>query len=235
MTGPSTAIALSTRGRTSRTLAHIGRLPPPRQIRASVVARSQLAIGSMQKCSDNPAARFWISRISGDEIGRRYADRRCRFTSGHARSGSRPLVVGWRRTSSLAGVCLGAGANLATLVVIVWIVELLVALVVPRHAAGAEHSKDDNANQAGRSCRFTLVPSIEGRFSTSGWDRSTVGRGALALRPGFSAQARKPPTAHRASRGGRRGLLVLTAGSGGPTSTGVIPPFRWLRLYPMSA
>jgi hypothetical protein len=34
----------------------------------------------------------------------------------------------------------------------------------------------------------------------------------LALRPGFSPQARMPPTAHRASRGARRGLLVLTAG-----------------------
>src|SRR5207248_11783318 len=42
-------------------------------------------------------------------------------------------------------------------------------------------------------------------------DRSRVG-GQLALRPGFSAQARMPPTALRAPRGERRGLLVLTAG-----------------------
>jgi hypothetical protein len=35
----------------------------------------------------------------------------------------------------------------------------------------------------------------------------------LALRPGFSAQAQMPPTARSASRGERRGLLVLTAGS----------------------
>ena len=34
----------------------------------------------------------------------------------------------------------------------------------------------------------------------------------LALRPESSAQARKPPTARSAPRGGRRGLLVLTAG-----------------------
>jgi hypothetical protein len=42
-------------------------------------------------------------------------------------------------------------------------------------------------------------------------DRSTVVR-ELVLRPGFSSQARMPPTACPASRGGRRGLLVLTAG-----------------------
>ena len=45
----------------------------------------------------------------------------------------------------------------------------------------------------------------------NGPNRSTVG-GELALRPGFSPQARLPPTACSASRGGRRGLLVLTAG-----------------------
>jgi uncharacterized protein YjbI with pentapeptide repeats len=42
-------------------------------------------------------------------------------------------------------------------------------------------------------------------------DRSTVG-GQLALRPEFSARVRMPPTARSAPRGGRRGLLVLTAG-----------------------
>jgi hypothetical protein len=42
-------------------------------------------------------------------------------------------------------------------------------------------------------------------------DRSRVGR-QLALRPGFSALARMPPTALRAPRGERPGLLVLTAG-----------------------
>jgi hypothetical protein len=42
--------------------------------------------------------------------------------------------------------------------------------------------------------------------------RSTVVH-ELALRPGFSAQARMPSTALRAPRGVRRGLLVLTAGS----------------------
>jgi hypothetical protein len=40
---------------------------------------------------------------------------------------------------------------------------------------------------------------------------SSVGRW-LALRPEFSARARMPPTALSAPRGGRRGLLVLTAG-----------------------
>lgn len=34
----------------------------------------------------------------------------------------------------------------------------------------------------------------------------------LALRPGFSAQARMPPTVRPAPRRERRGLLVLTAG-----------------------
>jgi hypothetical protein len=52
-------------------------------------------------------------------------------------------------------------------------------------------------------------------FSGSGQvtarDRSTVER-ELALRPGFSARARMPPTARSAPRGERRGLLVLTAG-----------------------
>ena len=50
----------------------------------------------------------------------------------------------------------------------------------------------------------------------------------LALRPGFSPQARMPPTARSASRGGRRGLLVLTAGPVS-CSTGVTPPARWPR------
>jgi hypothetical protein len=42
-------------------------------------------------------------------------------------------------------------------------------------------------------------------------DRSRV-EWELALRPGFSAQARMPPTARFAPRGERHGLLVLTAG-----------------------
>ena len=50
----------------------------------------------------------------------------------------------------------------------------------------------------------------------------------LALRPGFSPQARMPPTARSASRGERHGLLVLTAGPVA-CSTGVTPPARWLR------
>ena len=49
----------------------------------------------------------------------------------------------------------------------------------------------------------------------------------LALRPGFSPHARIPPTARPAPRGGRRGLLVLTAGR--CCSTGVTPPARWPR------
>jgi hypothetical protein len=46
---------------------------------------------------------------------------------------------------------------------------------------------------------------------TAACDRSSVGKW-LALRPEFSAQALMPPTALLAPRGGRRGLLVLTAG-----------------------
>jgi hypothetical protein len=38
----------------------------------------------------------------------------------------------------------------------------------------------------------------------------------LALRPEFSAQARMPATARCVPRGGRRGVLVLTAGLGAP-------------------
>ena len=53
------------------------------------------------------------------------------------------------------------------------------------------------------------------KFFTSGShnarDRSRVEQ-ELALRPGFSAQSRMPPTARPASRGEGRGLLVLTAG-----------------------
>ena len=45
----------------------------------------------------------------------------------------------------------------------------------------------------------------------NGPNRSTV-VSELALRPGFSPQARMPPTARSAPRGGRCGLLVLTAG-----------------------
>jgi hypothetical protein len=51
-------------------------------------------------------------------------------------------------------------------------------------------------------------------------DRSTVDS-ELALRPGFSTQTRMPPTARSAPRGGRRGLLVLTAG-----------PVPYFRRYP---
>ena len=50
-----------------------------------------------------------------------------------------------------------------------------------------------------------------GLLHIDGRKRSTVDR-ELALRPGFSAQARMPPTARPAPQGGRRVLLVLTAG-----------------------
>ena len=69
-----------------------------------------------------------------------------------------------------------------------------------------------------------------GRFVSRGTqvpNGSTV-VGELALRPGFSPQARIPPTTHSASRGARRGLLVLTAGPAA-CSTGVTPPARWPR------
>ena len=68
----------------------------------------------------------------------------------------------------------------------------------------------------------------------NGCNRSRVGR-ELALRPGFSAQAQKPPTAHRAPRGGRPGLLVLTAGPVRYFSADVTPPARWQRLCLMIA
>ena len=54
-------------------------------------------------------------------------------------------------------------------------------------------------------------PHILGLAHINACARSTVGV-ELALRPGFSAQARMPPTALLVPRGGRHGLLVLTAG-----------------------
>ena len=56
---------------------------------------------------------------------------------------------------------------------------------------------------------------VRADFLRSGYASAANGStvvGELALRPGFSPQARMPPTARCASRGGRRGLLVLTAG-----------------------
>jgi hypothetical protein len=79
---------------------------------------------------------------------------------------------------------------------------------------------------------------------TGGCNGSTVEH-ELALRPGFSTQVRMPPTALLAPRGGRRGLLVLTAGlvqyfyrryTTGPVvaslpieRTGVLAPFHSVR------
>jgi hypothetical protein len=45
---------------------------------------------------------------------------------------------------------------------------------------------------------------------------------ALALRPEFSIPARMPPTARSVPRGGRQGLLVLTAGLVGPPVPGAV-------------
>src|SRR5205085_6206068 len=74
---------------------------------------------------------------------------------------------------------------------------------------------------------WTSPSKLFGVVHVNARDRSRVG-GQLALRPGFSALARMPPTALRAPRGERRGLLVLTAGPV-RTSTGVTPPARWPR------
>lgn len=90
-----------------------------------------------------------------------------------------------------------------------------------------------HAGQRAGSARAVSAPVDEpeqivlGLVHVNARDRSRVG-GQLALRPGFSAQARMPPTALRAPRGERRGLLVLTAGPV-RTSTGVTPPARWPR------
>ena len=65
----------------------------------------------------------------------------------------------------------------------------------------------------------------------NGLNGSTVKR-ELALRPGFSALARMPPTARFALRGERRGLLVLTAGPV-PCFYGRTPPARWRRPDPI--
>jgi hypothetical protein len=58
-------------------------------------------------------------------------------------------------------------------------------------------------------------------------NRSTVVH-ELALRPGFSPQARVPPTAQSAPQGERRGPLVLTAGPV-PYFQAFTPPARWTR------
>ena len=60
---------------------------------------------------------------------------------------------------------------------------------------------------AGRNRRVRALTFVH----TSACNGSSVG-GELALRPERSAQAQMPPTARHAPRGGRRGLLVLTAG-----------------------
>jgi hypothetical protein len=56
-----------------------------------------------------------------------------------------------------------------------------------------------------------LEQTFELWFTQRACNRSRV-ESVLALRPGFSAQARMPPTARLAPRGERSGLLVLTAG-----------------------
>lgn len=55
---------------------------------------------------------------------------------------------------------------------------------------------------------------------------STLG-GELALRPGFSPQARMPPTAHL--RHEARGVGYCFDRGASVLSTGVTPPTRWLR------
>ena len=85
---------------------------------------------------------------------------------------------------------------------------------------GGGESADPRARGRARANYLALV-------HVNARDRSRVGR-QLALRPGFSALARMPPTALRAPRGERRGLLVLTAGPV-RSSTGVTPPARWPR------
>jgi hypothetical protein len=69
------------------------------------------------------------------------------------------------------------------------------------------------------------------RGSHNARNRSRVEQ-ELALRPRFSPQARMPPTALRAPRGERRGLLVLTAGPA-RYSYGRTPPARWTRPNPI--
>ncbi len=59
-------------------------------------------------------------------------------------------------------------------------------------------------------CRFTPGNSFA-PGSHNARNRSSVAK-RLALRPEFSPQARMPPTARSAPRGGRHGLLLLTAG-----------------------
>jgi len=61
--------------------------PASRQIRASVLARSQLTVRPMQKSYPNPAA-LLESRKSGREIGRQAPERRFRFKPGGVKSRS---------------------------------------------------------------------------------------------------------------------------------------------------
>lgn len=87
---------------------------------------------------------------------------------------------------------------------------------------GGRGSADSWLEVGAELLRFGCVIAVNG---------STV-VGELALRPGFSPQARVPPTARCASRGGRPGLLVLTAGLA-CRSAGVTPPARWPRPNPV--
>jgi hypothetical protein len=83
------------------------------------------------------------------------------------------------------------------------VIPLAGKLLGDEPAAGDE-SADARARGRARA-------NLSGLVSHNDRNRSTV-VDELALRPGFSAQARKPPTALLAPRGERRGYWFLTAG-----------------------
>ena len=87
------------------------------------------------------------------------------------------------------------------------------AVSVDDSGAGVLHGRRASAGDesADARARGRAEQTIRGLVHITARERSTV-VDELALRPGFSAQARMPPTALLAPRGVRRGLLVLTAG-----------------------
>jgi hypothetical protein len=90
--------------------------------------------------------------------------------------------------------------------------------------SGWAHQRRAAEIRAGRLRHRDARPSKRfwGLVDINGRAKSTVEH-ELALRPGFPAQARTPPTARPASRGERRGLPVLTAAPA-PCCIGVMPP-----------
>jgi hypothetical protein len=112
--------------------------------------------------------------------------------------------------------------------------SLLRPAAARRYRSGRRKRRVPTVERVGAGVRRFMGRSPSRLFAVgyaSAANGSTV-VGELALRPEFSPQARMPPTARCASRGERRGLLVLTAGPVS-CSAGGTPPARWPRPNPV--